>query len=783
MTVKKVCVIAILVGWVMLWARVSAQAQTAPGGGQSDGQKIDVTADQLSVGDGGTQIEAKGDVVIKRQETTLKAEEVRVNRVTQDVEAKGKVSVDDPEWKVKSAESMQFNMEKEAGEIQKGDLFIEQGHVSIMGERLQKFTGQTYHVDEGFFTTCLCESGPPSWQFSAEQVDLTPGGMGIIRNGYFYVMGVPIFYVPYGFFPLRTERQTGFLFPKFGHSTTEGFRFQQPFFWAISKSTDATLSFDIETNARVGALGEFRTVFNRTSDFQLDTSYFNESWRSNPQDDVVDRTIADQNIPQNRWNVFGTHRYTLPSNWLTYSDFAAYSDDLFTRELSDRFDLPRTRESDVKQSRYGRSEWGVYRGWRDTGFKANWDFYQDFIQYDAITLQRTPQISFWGRHFLSGFPVEFRWNAEGVNYIRRRGGDGLRLDLSPEVVLPFRMSSYLFGALSVAPRETLYHLYTPVTSERNISRELVEIRGNVGTSLSRVFAWKALGFVGLKHVMEPELSYLFVPSTNQSSIPIMDTVDRINRRNVLTFTLANRLWGKYINPLAFAGAKDVELLNAVGTGEIRELAALKLSLSYDIDKERKGGDTLSDVDIHLKVSPTGYLTAEFNGGVDPGPWQFTQARATFALSDPRPLPRRSLDPDFNRPNSIAVGYSFLRSTPFFPFGQNGLLAENANLDLNEPPKCPDSQDPRCTGFNKNIVGNLGVNTLYHATNNILLSFSSNYDVRDSRFLGVHAATKILSSCECWSVTFGVSHDINPSKTSFNFDFNLLGLGSTQSTLR
>ena len=42
------------------------------------------------------------------------------------MEAKGKISLDDPEWKLKSADSMQFNLEKETGEIQNGDLFIEQ---------------------------------------------------------------------------------------------------------------------------------------------------------------------------------------------------------------------------------------------------------------------------------------------------------------------------------------------------------------------------------------------------------------------------------------------------------------------------------------------------------------------------------------------------------------------------------------------------------------------------------------------------------------------------------
>jgi hypothetical protein len=96
-----------------------------------------------------------------------------MNRATQDVEAKGRVTLDDPEWKIKSADSIRMNMEKETGELHNADLFLEQGHISMSGRRLEKFGGQTYHIDDGFFTTCLCESGAPSWKFSAEQMDLT----------------------------------------------------------------------------------------------------------------------------------------------------------------------------------------------------------------------------------------------------------------------------------------------------------------------------------------------------------------------------------------------------------------------------------------------------------------------------------------------------------------------------------------------------------------------------------------------------------------------------------
>ena len=335
--------------------------------GQETSQELNVTADKLGFGDGGSEIEASGNVEIKRQQSTFKADEVRMNRVTQDVDAKGNVSVTDPEWQVKSADALQWNLEKETGEIQNGDIFLDQGHVSMSGRRLQKFVGQSYHIDDAFFTTCLCESGAPSWRFSAETMDLTLEGAGTIRNGYFYILDVPVFYLPYGSFPLRSDRQTGFLFPKIGNSTRDGFRFQLPFFWAITKSADATVTADLESRSRVGILGEVRTQINRDSDFQMNAAYFNESLRKNANDDIVDRTIADQNIPISRWSINGTHRYLTGAGWLTYSDVAAYSDDLFTRELVvGRIDLPGTREIDLRSSRYGDSRFGAFRGWSDT---------------------------------------------------------------------------------------------------------------------------------------------------------------------------------------------------------------------------------------------------------------------------------------------------------------------------------------------------------------------------------------------------------------------------------
>jgi hypothetical protein len=284
-------------------------------------------------------------------------------------------------------------------------------------------------------------------------------------------------------------------------------------------------------------------------------------------------------------------------------------------------------------------------------------------------------------------------------------------------------------------------------------------------------------------VIEPELSYLFVPSVDQSRIPIMDGVDRVNRRNVVTLALTNRVWGKSINPLLAAAERDSEYLNPAITGPVRELASLRLALGYDIDKERKGGDSLTDLDIKLRLNPLGYLTIGFEGGIDPGARKFTNIKTTFAITDPRPITRRSLDPDFNRPNSFSLNYQVVR------LGTNAFLAEDANVDL-DTPATPDycaihPVDPNCPGssFPRNVGGSLSNSLFYHVTDNILFSAISTYDTLNNQFIGFRTATKILSTCECWSVTLGVNQNINPAKTSFRFDFSLLGLGTPKSSFK
>ena len=168
------------------------------------------------------------------------------------------------------------------------------------------------------------------------------------------------------------------------------------------------------------------------------------------------------------------------------------------------------------------------------------------------------------------------------------------------------------------------------------------------------------------------------------------------------------------------------------------------------------------------MAPGQIIDFTLDGGLNPGQWDFPQALASVSLTDPRPLFRRSLDADFNRPNSFGLSYHFLRRGP------NSFLADNANADVDQ---C--TINPNQSSCKKNTVGNLNSNLFYHVTDNLLFDFSSTYDVLDTRFIGFRATSKFLSFCECWTVTFALNQNVNPKKTSFTVNFNLLGLGDSE----
>ncbi len=704
-----------------------------------EGQKITVTADEISYEQKTNSIIARGNVVITSGATELRADEVRLNRATNEADAQGNVRITDPEGTV-TADTVHLNLDEETGWLMDAEIHSRRFGYSLWGGRVEKGLGQSCHIENGTFTTCHCAEGPPSWSVSGKQLGVTLGGYGTLRGGTFKVLDIPILYIPRAIFPAQRERQSGFLLPRFGFSNLRGFQTLLPFYWAINKSQDATVALDLETSARAGVMGEYRYALSRETRGFLNASYFNESFRG-----TTPGNPSEPTIPENRWSVTAEHDQPFLGTSRLYDDVFLVSDNLFLREI-DTYAFEHSHMVNIRTLPFTETRAGIIQLWERAAVKGEGTYYQDLTDFQSRTLQRAPEIDFWGQTLL-GQHVLGDLNASAVDFQRARDADGARVDLEPAATLPLPLGRLAFGSVQASLRETAYHLTERHVSETgqdlptDSSRELLQLGGEMGTALSRIYPVSGFGLEKLKHTIEPTVDYLYIPAVSQADLPLFDGVDRINRRNLLTYGFMSRFIGKFAGPAPGDGQESSDAMHS----QIRELGRFSVMQSFDVSREigslqpGRSGDHFSDVDFDGRLNPSRSLSLRFRTDYDTGNNDISAAQLSIFAEDPR-LPPPAAGQRAEMRTSAGISYRFLT--------QNQLqeLDDNIVLRLTD-----------WAGFR----------------------YSSRYDVVANRFLDNYVGLRLMSTCNCWTLDIAVVDRTNPQEVEVRAQINLLGLGSTK----
>jgi LPS-assembly protein len=725
------------------WAQTPAAEQ----------EQVRVRADSLSYEEQSDTVTATGNVVVTKGETTVSADTIGVNRATNEVTARGNVVVKDPQGEI-NADTLRLEMENETGELTNGTVRLPRNQYILTGKTLQKSYGQSYHIENGAFTTCQCNDfRKADWSIGGKTVNVTLGGKGEVYGGVFRVRDVPLVYLPYGTVSVNNDRQSGLLFPSYGFSSKRGFVWQQPFYWAINKSQDVTLTTDLETSARIGLWGEYRYAPNERTEGQLSASYFNEQIRG----------PATTSTPVDRWGVTGTHRQTLADDLRLYSDLFFVSDDLFLREIDHRaLNLSSSQgvtDFELRTRRFTDSHVGGVKTWANALLRTEASYYQDLQRAQDFAFQVLPRLQFQGQQRFWQDRFEAGIAIDGANFYRNRGYAGQRLDLAPSVALPFHWGDYAFGAMQVVGRETAYHLTSEAPGQPPLpqpdrlhgdrTRETVQFNAQIGTRLSRVFdvGWGRL--LKLQHVVEPEVSYFYVPFVDQEDLPLYDSFDRINKRNLFVYGVSNQLLGKFATTPTTAGSGQGEPQT-----EIRELARLSVTHAYDPTRRlSKGQNHSSDVDVDARLTPLPYTTFTLDSTYDVGGGDVITTRTGVFVRDPRPLPSTTpLLQHLQRSTTVGVSY---RATSerlvkqFDPFS-----------DINPPDE-------------------IDANLIFRLNEAFTGSYIGRYDLNTSAFIGNRYFVRYFSPQHCWFVDFGAIDKVNPREFEFRFMFTLVGLSSSE----
>jgi len=307
---------------------------------------IRLSGEKLTYSTPGHTYTVEGNAVVEGTGWTVRADRIIFDPKDLVMEAEGRVSIQDPTSKINS-DQLTLNLRDNTGTLFQGKIEFEpapgeKGRLQVEGEKIERSSPVQYHITQGGFTTCSCPGKLPlPWKIGCRQADLTIGEYIRFHNFTFRVFGVPVLYFPWLAYPVKNQRQTGFLIPHFFYSQRDGFQAEDSYFINISPSLDATIGAKVLTNRGLQGLGEFR--YRLTPGFPdgyaggtLEANYLGELFKSaserkdlyslnfTHQQDLSPRDWAGMDLHFESQQYQADQGGTLQQRSATYSSSSAY---------------------------------------------------------------------------------------------------------------------------------------------------------------------------------------------------------------------------------------------------------------------------------------------------------------------------------------------------------------------------------------------------------------------------------------------------------------------------
>jgi LPS-assembly protein len=278
---------------------------------------------------------ATGNVKVFQGERTLTADEVTYFKDRGYLEASGAVRMSEVDQTV-DCERMEYDTESETGIFYDADAFM-QPYNWFTAREVHKTGKNSYSLYGTTFTTCSGED--PAWSLSATSAKIDVGGYFSAFNVAGWAKSVPVFYSPYIIYPIKSERETGFLVPKLGYSSSMGAFVQPKFFYNIDVDKDTTVAALFSQNESTLYANEFRMTPSSKSSIY---NYFEfaRKDRKSPAEEAHltgPETASGRFFVYNKSNIAITDRLTLKLDIEAVSDYS-YQDDYEEYTLMSDYD-------------------------------------------------------------------------------------------------------------------------------------------------------------------------------------------------------------------------------------------------------------------------------------------------------------------------------------------------------------------------------------------------------------------------------------------------------------
>ena len=226
-------------------------------------------------------VTARGNVEISREGRILLADTVSYDQSQDVMTASGNVSITEPNGEVTFASYVELSGDFKNGIVKDIYILLDE-NTRIAGTGARRSGGNFTEIAKAVYSPCkVCEDdsdSPPLWRIRAARVIHDADAKTVeYKDARLEVGGIPILYTPYLQHPDPTvKRQSGLLAPSFGSTSYVGSFFAQPYYVAIDKSKDATLTPIYTTDEGPVLATEYRQRFDN-GEMEFDGSVTRDS--------------------------------------------------------------------------------------------------------------------------------------------------------------------------------------------------------------------------------------------------------------------------------------------------------------------------------------------------------------------------------------------------------------------------------------------------------------------------------------------------------------------------
>lgn len=498
--------------------------------------------------------------------------------------------------------------------------------VTFYGETIEKVAPKKYKIHRGGFSTCAQPT--PRWEMTLGDGTITVDEHALMRNVILKVKDVPLLYLPLFYYPMDKEgRSTGFLLPTYGSQTFRGTTLSNAFFWAISRSQDATFFHDWTSKSGQGLGSEYRYVQSSDANGRINFYTF---------DTPPLKTSSGDSIGDGRRSIRldGDVNQGLPRRFRLLGRINYFTDVVTQQVYQSSYD------STSQQRSFNASLTGNLAGLRIASTVDRQDsFYGGVGQRNG----RMPSLDVSLPDKTIGRSRIYVGASANTSYLVRQANIDsetsplidqslLRFDGGPRIRAPLSKLSFLSATADASWRLTYWSESYDLTDTENkvqvpvgLGRQLFQGRVSLtGPTFSKIFQTPGNGYADrFKHVIEPRLSFTRTTSfADLDRVVALDySVDgQVGGVTQIDYGIDNKVVARRTAPAGPPGApprpgvtRQVLLVSIYQSYYSNALAAQN-DPNYQLGSSVPG--SFSPLALRATVSPVDALAGDFSMEID-----------------------------------------------------------------------------------------------------------------------------------------------------------------------